>query len=957
MGVPEAPPGPAARLLERESELARLHEALLGAIEGRGTFIVVEGVAGIGKTQLVAAAREEARAAGLRVLTARGSELELDFGHGVVRQLLEPPVLGAPPAQREELLAGAASLAAGLFGLAPDSASGSQSPMVDPTFAVLHGLYWLCANLAQRGPLLLAVDDAHWADAPSLRFLAYLARRIDELPVVVICASRPADPSAHTEALAELVTDPAAELLHPGPLTRDGVAELVRAGLEGEPEERFVAACMAATGGIPFLVRELLLALRADETLPTADYARRVAELGPRAIARSILLRLGRLGHESGQLARALAVLGADAELRHAAALAGLSLDEAGRAADVLAAAGIVERSRPLQFVHPIVRTAIHADLPPSEREMRHARAARLFAAEGAPLDRVAAHLLASAPAGDVWVVERLQAAARAAIDQGAPESAVHYLTRALEEPAPPELRPHLLLDLGSAETHCGRPSTGAMHLQAALDTLERDEDILVAGHLLGRALALDERPREAITVFDSLMFRLDPESEQALALQAAIVAQAQIHDVPASLVTSQLEHLRATAVAGLDLPRAAYAVLAADAVFRCAPAEESAALARRSLEGSPRPFPSPFDPYLFFHGCIALLWSERYDEVRWYYDAAIQDAQRLGSAPRFAAASCGRALLAFRRGALAYSEDDARQTLDVLGGPHGFYGPLALSMLALCLMERGELEEAERWIEAAGEIGNRTSYSVTVLLIVRGRLRRLGGRVIEALADAREGGARLARMEVRSPAVVPWRSEAAVSLHALGRSEEAIALAAEEVALARQAGTQRALGTAQLAQALAAGGEVPALREAVATLAATQAALEHARALAELGAALRRSGSRAEAREHLRLALDVAHRCGATVLEHQARQELLASGARPRTSALTGFESLTPSERRVAQLAAAGRTNREIAQALFVTPRTVEGHLTNVYAKLGVGSREELAGVVPGGVDAADDG
>ena len=160
-------------------------------------------------------------------------------------------------------------------------------------------------------------------------------------------------------------------------------------------------------------------------------------------------------------------MLGADAELRHVAALAGLSLDEAGRAADVLAAAGIVERSRPLQFVHPIVRTAIHADLPPSEREMRHARAARLFAAEGAPLDRVAAHLLAAAPAGDVWAVERLQAAARAAIDQGAPESAVHYLTRALEEPAPAELRPHLLLDLGSAETHCGRPSTGAMHLQA----------------------------------------------------------------------------------------------------------------------------------------------------------------------------------------------------------------------------------------------------------------------------------------------------------------------------------------------------------------------------------------------------------------------------------------------------------------------------------------------------------
>ena len=280
---------------------------------------------------------------------------------------------------------------------------------------------------------------------------------------MVVCASRPAEPRRRPRLLAELATDPAAELLHPGPLTRDGVAELVRAGLEGEPEERFVAACVAATGGIPFLVRELLLArCAADETLPTADYARRVAELGPRAIARSILLRLGRLGHESGQLARALAVLGADAELRHAGRPRGARLDEAGRAADVLAAAGIVERSRPLQFVHPIVRTAIHADLPPSEREMRHARAARLFAAEGAPPDRVAAHLLAAAPpatrgSSSACTTPRARRSPRAR-----PSPRATTCARALDEPAPAELRPHLLLDFGSAETHCGRPSTGA---------------------------------------------------------------------------------------------------------------------------------------------------------------------------------------------------------------------------------------------------------------------------------------------------------------------------------------------------------------------------------------------------------------------------------------------------------------------------------------------------------------
>ena len=253
---------------------------------------------------------------------------------------------------------------------------------------------------------------------------------------------------------------------------------------------------------------------------------------------------------------------------------------------------------------------------------------------------------------------------------------------------------------------------------------------------------------------------------------------------------------------------------------------------------------------------------------MRWYYDAAIEDARRLGSAPRFAAASCGRALLAFRRGALGDSEDDARQALDVLGGPHGFYGPLALSMLALCLMERGELEEAERVGRGRGrdrqpDVVQRHRAS----LIVRGRLRRLGGRIIEALADAREGGARLGRMEVRSPAVVPWRSEAAMSLHALGRSEEAIALAAEEVVLARQADdAARARHRAARARARCGRRGPGAARGRGDPGERPQAALEHARALAELGAALRRAGSRAEAREHLRLALDIAHRCGATV-------------------------------------------------------------------------------------------
>ena len=664
------------------------------------------------------------------MLTARGSELELEFGHGVVRQLFEPPLLGAPPGRRDELLAGAAGLAAPLFGLVPKDDAGAGLG-VDPTFALMHGLYWLCANLAQDEPLLLAVDDAHWADAASLRVLAYLARRLDELPVVLVCATRPAEPTPQAALVAELAHDPHAVLLLPGPLTTAAVAALVRAGLEGEPDDTFVAACVAATGGTPFLVRELLAALRADETRPNAAYARRVTELGPRAIARSVLLRLGRLEPACGNLARALAVLGADAELRHAAALAGLEPEEAGRAADVLAAAGIVERGRLLQFVHPIVRTAIHADLPASEREARHARAARIFAAEGATPDRVAAHLLAAAPAGDPWAVERLREAASAALAQGAPDSASHYLARALDEPAAPEDRPGLLLDLGAAEVHAGLVVDGAHHLEEALATTDDPGIVRHAGLLHGRAMALQERPRAAIETFDRILERLDPlERDERLTLEAAITAQAQIHSVPAALVAPRLASLRAAAAEG-PVPRAALAVLAVDAVFRAAPAAEAADLARRSLEGTPRPFPQAGDPHLLFHACMGLVWAEREAEARTYYDAALEDARRSGSMPRFSAAACGRGLVSYRTGTVAEAEADARLALDAGGDARfrGFYPPFALALLLGSLVERGATDEAERELDAFGPITDeRASYSVTLLLLSRARLRRLAG-------------------------------------------------------------------------------------------------------------------------------------------------------------------------------------------------------------------------------------
>jgi DNA-binding CsgD family transcriptional regulator len=195
----------------------------------------------------------------------------------------------------------------------------------------------------------------------------------------------------------------------------------------------------------------------------------------------------------------------------------------------------------------------------------------------------------------------------------------------------------------------------------------------------------------------------------------------------------------------------------------------------------------------------------------------------------------------------------------------------------------------------------------------------------------------------------LPWRSEAALAQLAIGDQESALRLSAEELGLARTFGAPRAIGVASRAAGLVAGGGrgERLLREAIASFERAGAGLERGRALADLGAMLRRRNRRTEARELLREALDIAQRAGAQRLAVQAETELRATGARPRRAVLTGLDSLTASERRIAELAGDGQTNREIAQALFITTRTVEGHLTSVFRKLRLDSRKELRAVL----------
>jgi DNA-binding CsgD family transcriptional regulator len=937
-------------LLERNEELAQIESALAAARAGRGMLIVVEGPPGIGKTALLAAARAAAGDSGMRVLGSRGSELEREFAFGVVRQLFEPVLAGASESERADLLQSAAGVAAGLLQL-PGSLPGEGSPAVgvDPSFAILHGLYWLCANLAAGGPLCVVVDDAHWADAPSLRYLAFLLTRLEELRAALIVATRMRESGTDAELLATVTSAPFAEIIRPPPLTNAAVGEFVESALDKAPEPAFVDACARATRGTPFLLRELVAALKSEGVGPTAKAAADVERIGARSVGRSIRLRLRGLPDQAGRLARALAVL-EESDLLRAARLAQLEESEAVDAAELLANAGMLEPGLPLRFVHPIVRSGIYSELSGAERAQAHRRAAHLLDGQRGANERIAQHLLVTEPAADPWVVERLVEAAAAARQQGAPEAEAVFLRRAFAEPPPEGDLCGLLRDLGMAEASAGLPDWPE-HLQRAVDAAPSAATAAEAAMVLALALSRAQRFAAAVEVLDRASASLEAgHSELALLLEAAAVVPAMNDPTTANSVARRSGMLRERAAEHPAPPPELLAVAAFTSVLTNEPADVGAELATRALlAGVSAPAGSAGRPWFSFglsQTTFSLLWAERYDQVRPLLDASIAQVRTTGDGTRLAVGLATRAWLALRRGDLSAAEGDARTALAATRLPAPpMYRVLNTAVLVKTLVDQGELHAAEEALapfESAAEGG---SLFAADIRFARGRLCVAQGRVAHGLEDFIAVGALLTRVQVTCPSYLPWRSEAALALLALGDSGEARRLAEEELELARAFGAPRALGTAKRAAGVVAGGErgEVLLREAIDAFEAGDARLERARALGDLGALLRRRNRRTQARELLREALDTAYRAGAKRLAEQAEMELRATGARPRRIVLTGLDSLTASERRIAELASQDLTNREIAQLLFVTDRTVEGHLTSVFRKLQLDSRSDL--------------
>jgi len=923
-------------LREREGELAAV-EVLL---ERRGGMLLLEGRAGIGKTSLVEVACSRADELGLEVVHARGSELESGFAFGVVRQLFERRLAGAGEGEREALLAGPAGTVRPLL-------SGQLAVQLagDSWFAVLHGLYWLVVNLAARRPLLIAVDDAHWADEPSLRWLAYLAPRLEGLAAGMLVALRQGDPAVMGAPLLAVRAE-AAVVLRPALLSKAAVSAVVRAAAGGEARDELCAAVYVACGGNPLYLTELLRAADlSGRPLAALDPAELLAG-GLEGIARQVITRVRGLGPGALGLAQALAVLGDGCELRHAAAIAGVTMAAATRLAGGLVRAEVLGAGDRPRFAHPVIRDALEASLDSGERDRAHRSAAGLLHADVAPPGQVAAHLSRVGPTGDGWVVARLREAARVAMDSGAPQAAAGLLDRALAEPPLLGQRAGVLREAARAEVGAGRERACVLleeALRLAAGPRERAEIALE----VAEAHAALFRWVDAVDAIERALAELGETDQELTARLEGELVVCGLHDARrAPRVAPVLARL------GSRRPEAAsepFAVAQAMGMLLAGrPAGQIAALLGETLEHA-GPGVENWDTR------AALLWvlvvAERFGTVEESLKPMLEQVHRCGSARGLVAAYSTLGLLKLRLGALPEADAAARVALRVL--QDGDFAPglgFAATVLSDIAVEAGEIGEAQLLLDLLPQQGWTAGVGTVLIPAARGRLRLAQGRAADALSDFQACGALFSAdvwgMPIRETGYVHARSGAALALVRLGRRQDACQLAEAELADVRVFGAPRALGVALRAAGLARGGHegLALLGESVAALDGSPALLERAHSLAELGAALRRDGQRAAARDPLAQALELAARCGARPLAARAREELKATGARPRRPWRTGVEALTPSELRVARLAAEGRTNREIACELYVTLKAIEGHLARAYAKLGIGGRRQLA-------------
>ncbi|MFI9803592.1 ATP-binding protein [Streptomyces sp. NPDC052301] len=937
-------------LIERRQELQALDAAfreLRRAADGvprarRRGLVAFSGPAGLGKTALIMEARDRAAAAGFTVLSGRGGEKEQGSAFRVVRQVVQPSLARMEGSELRAFLGGWYDVMAAVLGL---EARG-PAPAPDPT-GVREGLDWVMTRLTmKKAPVVLFLDDLHWADAESLSWFLSFASRVDDLPLLVVVAYRPDELPPEADELRALVGrhgDRPHDLAH---LTAEGVARIIRNEVGAAAQDVFCKECWSATGGNPFETVELAIGLAERGLSGTEGDLPAMRELAAAIKGPGLIERLERLGTATVRFAHTAAVLGSPFSPQLAATIAVLGDEAAAEAIQQLRAARILSEGHgaegELEFVHPLIATTIYRSIRTGFRAGLHNAAAEAVLTAGYGPTAAARHLLEVPCEGSPETVACLREAAREYLRAGATEAARRLLTRALQEPPLPEDRAAVLHELARA-TFLIEPTATVRYLREALAEPDVDPDLRASVvYRLTTALAHTDRMAEAVAVAAE-------EAKQAtnprvkLRMQAdQFVWSTMRADDPDSPARSRRLARLAGRLPGRSLEeRFILGLRAWDAVLRGEPRQTALAYAEKSLRGGMswtdenRGFEVPLSVALVF------MYGDQPRRAEELFEKGIAECAGKGwHGSHLAFGQTIAGYVRYHRGCLAEAEDLVREGLRIADKVDGvvaaqWYG---VSVLIETLLARGRVAEA-RALADEHHFGDMTPNAVIYPdpRTVYAELLLAEGRRAEAVPLLSSVGEWLDKRGWRNPAWCPWQLHLASAL-APTDPDRAVGHARDAVKRARDFGAASAVGQALHTLAEVTGGPaaLDLYAEAVDHLEQSPAAYELARAQIGHGAALSRDGRLQEAADRLYRGLEGAVHCGAEALAARARAELSASGMRPLPLRYAQADTLTAQERRTAELTVQGHSAAVVAKELHLTEQGVRHLLSSVYRKIG---------------------
>lgn len=891
-------------------EVSAIDRALEDVSEACGRVIVIEGAAGVGKSALLGELAAAAAARHFRVGFARAGRQDHELQGGPLRAAL-----------------------AGLdtaFHHAPLSPSLLDGAETMEPFAVL-------------------LDDAHRADELSLRTLTQVAKRVRSRGVLLAIALRPhlLDGSMRRSVEELSGLDHAARITL-RPLTREAADELIRELLPDAPPA-FCEECAELTGENPFLLNELLAWINANHFEPRSRApAAALKPVPPRPMRQFVLGQLEELGPECMEIATAIALADRPLSLADAAQVAGLLSEPSVEALDRLLESGLLSAGEPLTFAASMTADCLRAEAPSGLAADLRRRAAELTAECGFDNELTRHHLLLAPPTGDARVVQQLVELADHAVSGGNPDEASVLIRRALgEDVGDRQAKSRLLVRLGHVNLLQGHASSTAS-LATGVAGLDHNWDRADALLKLGIAQVAAGSPRDA-----SLTFAAAGELAPA---GHPLRARAEVQSAFAGLLVPERRSSAAARIEALNAaPEAAAPRVAAELQLarawqrlgQAAPCAEVADMTRRAVaayDGGREELGGYFETV----AVIVLALADDFAGATSVCDGAARSALAAGSVLARRNLELARALTLLHSGRV---RESVVSCTTLLGPDHDvsrFNGAGAVPVLAAGLYERDESAAGEMLVHNALE-SMPQELPQLLLLEAKARLCLDRGQLAAALGAIHEAKYLADSLGIANPAVVSWQPLAALCYTRLGDVRHARDLIADAVEIAEAFGAPRARAQTLRVKARFDGGAagLRQLEQAHSMISVSGAALEQAKVLVEYGAALHRTGRDQAARACLRQGIDLADRLGARRVSRWGLAALLSSGGRPRRMRTTGPAALTPAERRVVKLASAGATNREIADMLVVTRKTVEWHLSKAFVKLNVRSREQLSAVM----------